>query len=78
MALRGQLLLRGSTTRVINHEGKWLCEGDESRGPAARANGVARVMNHEGLRRGSSTITNCNYFALFRASSFFLIAVVMA
>jgi hypothetical protein len=24
MALRGQLLLRGSATRVINHEGKML------------------------------------------------------
>ncbi|MFM1771456.1 MAG: hypothetical protein RLZZ71_598 [Bacteroidota bacterium] len=25
IALRGQLLLRGSTTKVINHEGNWRC-----------------------------------------------------
>ena len=31
--------------RVMNHEGNWLCEGDGSRGPAARATEVARVFD---------------------------------
>ena len=68
MKLRGQMALRRSSTRVLNHEGNFV----------ARVNGFARVMNHEGLRRGSSTFTNINYFAFFCTSSFFLIAVVIA